>query len=154
MATIYDIKKRADDLSEKKEIDSISPAEVGGLIRDLADYTGEVETDGGTLGIRKTYTSIEEMKADEIPIGFDGKPLKRGNLVVISNEKNTGKEYNQVYVFQKPGWELMYKVDAGYATRIELEKLADRDVVMSEDEYEKLPVKNPDAFYYTYEEEE
>lgn len=154
MATIYDIKKRADDLSEKKEIDSISPAEVGSLIRDLADYAGQVETDGSTLGIRKTYTSIEEMEADEMPIGFDGKPLKRGNLVVISNEKNTEKEYNQVYVFQKTGWKLMYKVDAGYATRIELEKLADRDVVMSEDEYEKLPVKNPNTFYYTYEEEE
>jgi len=34
-----------------------------------------------------------------------------------------------------------------------LGNLANRDVVMSEDEYEKLPVKNPDAFYYTYEEE-
>ena len=47
----------------------------------------------------------------------------------------------------------MGKVDAGYATRIEMDKLADRDVVMTEKEYEVLPGKDADKFYYTYEED-
>lgn len=153
MATIYNIKERADNLSEKTNVNSISPSEVGGLIRDLADYAGQVETDGGTLGIRKVYASVTDMEADENPIGYDGKTLKRGNLVAIYDGTDTGKENNQIYVYQKPGWTLMGKVDAGYATLIELEKLAGRDVVMTEDEYEALEEKDTDKFYFIYEKE-
>lgn len=153
MATIYDIKKKADKLMSKTGVNSIPPSEVGGIIRDLADYTGQVETDGSTLGIRKVYTSVVEMEADDSPIGFDGKPLKRGNPVAIYDGTDTGKENNRIYVFQKPGWTLMGKVDAGYATRIEIEKLADRDVVITEKEYEALAEKDADKFYFIYEEE-
>lgn len=153
MATIYNIKERADNLSEKTDVNSISPSEVGELIRDLADYAGQVETDGSTLGVRKVYDSVKEMEADEDPVGFDSKPLKRGNLVAIFNGTDTGTENNRIYVYLKPGWILMCKVDAGYATRIEIEKLADRDVVMTEKEYEVLAEKDEDKFYYIYEEE-
>lgn len=152
-ATIYNIKERAENLSEKTNVNSISPSEVGELIRDLADYAGQVETDGSTLGIRKIYASVGDMKIDEAPIGFDNKPLKRGNLVAISDGTDTGKENNRIYVYLKPGWTLMGKVDAGYATRIEIEKLAERDVVITEKEYEMLAEKDSDKFYYIYEEE-
>lgn len=153
MATIYEIKKQADELTAKTNINSIPPSEVGGLVRKLADYVGNIEVNGGTLGIRKIYASVSEMEIDESPVGFDGKPLKRGNLVAISDGTDTGKENNRIYVYQKPGWTLMGKVDAGYATRIEMDKLADRDVVMTEKEYEVLPGKDADKFYYTYEED-
>lgn len=153
MATIYDIKKRADELTAKTSINSIPPSEVGGLIRDLADYAGNVETDGGTLGIRKIYTSVAEMEADESPIGFDGKPMKRGNLVTIYDGTDTGNDNNKIYVYQKPGWVLMGKVDAAYATRIEIEELKNRDVVMAEQEYEALLEKDADKFYFIYEKE-
>lgn len=153
MPTIYDIKKKADELAGKSNANSISPIEVGGLFRDLADYVGQVETDGGALGIRKVYISVAAMETDEEPVGFDGKPLKRGNLVTIYNAQNAGEENGRIYVYQKPGWGLMDKIDAGYATRAELEKLANRDIVMSETEYEALPEKKEDAFYYIYEEE-
>lgn len=153
MATIYEIKRQADELAAKTNINSISPSEVGGLIRVLADYAGQVETDGGTLGIRKIYASVAEMEADENPIGFDGKPLKRGNLVAISDGTDTGKENNRIYVYRKPEWTLMGKVDAGYATRIEMEELEGRNVVMTEQEYEELVEKDADKFYFIYEKE-
>lgn len=107
MATIYEIKKRADELTAKTNINSIPPGEVGGLIRDLADYAGNVEVNGGTLGIRKVYVSVAAMEADAEPVGIDGKPLKRGNLVSIYDGTDTGADNNKIYAYQKPGWALL-----------------------------------------------
>ncbi|KXB73309.1 hypothetical protein HMPREF3185_01550, partial [Porphyromonas somerae] len=39
MATLYDIRERAEALSRKLEAGSITPEEVGRLIVDLTDYT-------------------------------------------------------------------------------------------------------------------
>lgn len=126
MGTIYDIKKRSEQLAAKTDAESISPAEVGGLFYDLAEYTGDVEINGATLGIRKTYTSISEMEADLNPTGDDGKPLKKGMLVNIYNQDEPDNpDNNKVFSWQNPGWLLRTKVDAGYATRAELEDLAD-----------------------------
>ena len=83
MTTIYDIKKRAQQLSEKTDSETISPQEVGGLFSDIADYANDVDVNGSSLGIRKTYTSVSAMEADKNPVGDDGKPLKKGQLVNI-----------------------------------------------------------------------
>ena len=83
MATSDDIKKRAFELSEKTDSNSISPKEVGGIMHDLASLGENALRNGGTLGIRKVYASIAEMEADKNPKDLWGNTLKKGNLVVI-----------------------------------------------------------------------
>jgi len=73
MATLYDIRERAEALSRKLEAGSITPEEVGRLIVDLTDYTQGMERDGSTLGIGKVYPTLEAMQADTAPVGDNGK---------------------------------------------------------------------------------
>ena len=76
MATIYELKRRAQELSAKKDSLSISPEEVGGLIDETLDVINEAEKNQIGLGIRNTYTTVAEMNADSTsPVGSDGKPL-------------------------------------------------------------------------------
>lgn len=127
MTSIYDIKQRAQQLSEKTDAESISPAEVGGLFSDLADYTNDVEVNGSSLGIRKTYTSVSAMEADKNPVGDDGKPLKKGQLVNIYNQDDpSSADNNKVFSWQNPGWQIRTTLDAGYATREELTELEEK----------------------------
>lgn len=127
MTTIYDIKKRAQQLSEKTDSETISPQEVGGLFSDMADYTNDVEVNGSSLGIRKTYTSVSAMEADKNPVGDDGKPLKKGQLVNIYNQDDpSSADNNKVFSWQNPGWQIRTTLDAGYATREELTELENK----------------------------
>ena len=129
MSTIYGIKQRAQQLSEKTDAESISPAEVGGLFSDLADYANDVDVNGSSLGIRKTYTSVSAMEADKSPVGDDGKPLKKGQLVNIYNQDDpSSADNNKVFSWQNPGWQIRTTLDAGYATREELTELEDKKV--------------------------
>ena len=123
MATSEDIKKRALELSEKTDSNSISPKEVGGIMYDLASHVENAIRNGGTLGIRKVYTSIAEMEADKNPKDLWGNPLKKGNLVVIYDGTTTGIDNNKVYVYMNPGWEFATYLDAGYPTRQEFSEL-------------------------------
>ncbi len=112
---IFDIQRRAAELAAKTKIESISPAEVGGLMGDIAGYANEVDRNGGSLGIRKTYTSVSAMESDVSPVGDDGQPLKKGMLVNIYNQDDPQNADNgKVFSWQNPGWLLRSKVDAGY----------------------------------------
>ena len=87
MATIYELKRRAQELSAKKDSLSISPEEVGGLIDETLDVINEAEKNLIGLGIRNTYTTVAEMNADSTsPVGSDGKPLKFGQIVTVYDE--------------------------------------------------------------------
>lgn len=124
MSTSAEIKQRAKALAEKTDVNSISPQEVGGIMHDLASHSENVLRNGGTLGIRKVYSSVAAMEADRTaPIDFWGNPIKKGNLVAIYDGTTTGLENNQIYAFMNPGWELATKLDAAYATRSELAEL-------------------------------
>lgn len=119
-----DLKRRAQELSNKTNIDTIPPTEVGGIMYDTVEYMEKVERNGSTLGIRNTYASIAAMNADTAPKDSEGTPLKKGMLVSIYNTANAQDPDNgKVYAWQNPGWALTSKVDAGYATRDELSKL-------------------------------
>lgn len=108
METIYDLKKRAKELSEKNEVNSVSPVEVGNLIDDTLNIIDEYNKNVVGLGIRKTYSSIASMQADGTdPVGNDGKPIRFGQLVSVYDESNPDSEENGgVYAFQSPGWKL------------------------------------------------
>lgn len=108
MSTIYNLKKRAKELSEKNEVNSVSPVEVGNLIEDTLNIIDEYNKNVVGLGIRKIYSSIASMQADGTdPVGNDGKPIHFGQLVSVHNENNPESEENGgVYAFQSPGWKL------------------------------------------------
>lgn len=125
--SIQEIRRRAEELAGRTQTDSIEPHDVGGLIGDLADYVNKVEANGSSLGIRKTYVTISAMEADTNPQDESGNPLKKGMLVSIYNQDDPSSPDNgKVFSWQNPGWQLCYKLDAGYATREELVVLEKR----------------------------
>ena len=69
MATIYELKRRAQELSAKKDSLSISPEEVGGLIDENAGCHQRSGEKPDRLGIRNTYTTVAEMNADSTSPG-------------------------------------------------------------------------------------
>lgn len=123
--TATDLKKRAIELSEKTKIDSVTPEEVGQLSNDIVEYIENVEINGSSLGIRKTYTSVSAMEADSTaPKDDKGVLLRRGMLVNIYNQEDPDSADNgKVFSFQNPGWAFRGTIDAGYATRDELTEL-------------------------------
>lgn len=100
-----DLIKRAEALASKTESGSITPEELGYLIRDVAAYVAEVEREGGALGVRKVYTSISAMTADTAPTGDDDKPLRRGNLVAVYDATHpTAADNGRIYVYTGAGY--------------------------------------------------
>lgn len=124
--TATDLKKRAISLAEKTKIDSVTPEEVGQLSNDIVEYIENVEINGSSLGIRKTYTSVSAMEADSTaPKDDKGVLLRRGMLVNIYNQEDPDSADNgKVFSFQNPGWAFRGTVDAGYATKEELTELS------------------------------
>lgn len=119
-----DIKRRAVELSEKTNSETISPQEVGGIMYDTLSYMEDVERNSSSLGIRKTYETVSAMEADTDPRDDDGNPLKRGMLVNIYNQLDTDSADNgKVFSWQNPGWAFRTKIDAGYATKREINEL-------------------------------
>ena len=105
MATLQEIRRRAEALARKYEAGSITPEEVGQLFIDLTDYTQVLERDGSALGIRKVYTSVAAMRADNDPQGDNGKPLHRGNLVAIYDKAHPeAQENGLIYVYTGSDW--------------------------------------------------
>ena len=118
MTTSDEIKRKALELSEKTDSNSITPKEVGGIMHDLASLGENAIRNGGTLGIRKVYESVAAMEADSIsPVDLWGNPIKKGNLVVIYDGTSSGVDNNKIYAFMKPGWQIATHLDAGYATK-------------------------------------
>lgn len=124
--TATDLKKRAIALAEKTKIDSVTPEEVGQLSNDIVEYIENVEINGSSLGIRKTYTSVSAMEADSTaPKDDKGVLLRRGMLVNIYNQEDPDSADNgKVFSFQNPGWAFRGTIDAGYATKEELTELS------------------------------
>ena len=124
--TATELKKRAIALAEKTKIDSVTPEEVGQLSNDIVEYIENVEINGSSLGIRKTYTSVSAMEADSTaPRDDKGVLLRRGMLVNIYNQSEPDSADNgKVFSFQNPGWAFRGTVDAGYATKEELTELS------------------------------
>lgn len=66
------------------------------------------------LTIRKTYNSKAEMEADKtLPIGNDGKKIKRGEVVSVHNESNPSEDavYSYELEDENPYWKLQCRLD-------------------------------------------
>lgn len=151
--TATDLKRRAIALAEKTKIDSVTPEEVGQLSNDIVEYIENVEINGSSLGIRKTYTSVSAMEADSTaPKDDKGVLLRRGMLVNIYNQSGPDSADNgKVFSFQNPGWAFRGTVDAGYATRDEVTGLEsnvfnlDVGKISTDGTYDKKRVLEPSA---------
>lgn len=114
MDTIYNLLKRAKELKEKSQVDSITPEEVGKLHEDTLAYIASLEQSADGLGIKKVYLSKSAMEADTDPVGTNGKALRYGQLVSIYDDAHADSSENgNIYAYQKPGWLLMGKVSGG-----------------------------------------
>lgn len=114
MDTIYSLLKRAKELKEKSQVDSITPEEVGKLHEDTLAYIASLEQSADGLGIKKVYQSEAAMEADTNPVGTNGKTLRYGQLVSIYDDAHADSSENgNIYAYQKPGWLLMGRVSGG-----------------------------------------
>lgn len=126
MDTIYSLLKRAKELKEKSQVDSITPEEVGKLHEDTLAYIASLEQSADGLGIKKVYQSKSTMEADTNPVGTNGKALRYGQLVSIYDDAHADSSENgNIYAYQKPGWLLMGKVSAPPQGGLELKKIND-----------------------------
>lgn len=108
MDTVYDLLSRAKKLSEKNQVNSITPEEVGKLHEDTLAYIASLEQSADSLGIKKVYRSKPDMEADTAPIGTNGKALRFGQLVSVYDGMHPDSPDNgKIYAYQKPGWLLM-----------------------------------------------
>ena len=111
MDTIYSLLKRAKELKNKSQVDSITPEEVGKLHEDTLAYIASLEQSTDGLGIKKVYQSKSAMKADTDPVGTNEKALRYGQLVSIYDDAHADSSENgNIYAYQKPGWLLVGKV--------------------------------------------
>ena len=133
MDTIYNLLKRAKELKEKSQVDSITPEEVGKLHEDTLAYIASLEQSTDGLGIKKLYQSKSAMEADTDPVGTNGKALRYGQLVSIYDDAHADSSENgNIYAYQKPGWLLMGKVSGGTGVSIAQEAGDSATSVMSQ----------------------
>ena len=133
MDTIYSLLKRAKELKEKSQVDSITPEEVGKLHEDTLAYIASLEQSADGLGIKKVYQSKSAMEADTDPVGTNGKALRYGQLVSIYDDAHADSSENgNIYAYQKPGWLLMGKVSGGMTLSIAQEAGDSATSVMSQ----------------------
>lgn len=133
MDTIYSLLKRAKELKEKSQVDSITPEEVGKLHEDTLAYIASLEQSADGLGIKKVYQSKPAMEADTDPVGTNGKTLRYGQLVSIYDDAHADSSENgNIYAYQKPGWLLMGKVSGGTTLSIAQELGDSATSVMSQ----------------------
>ena len=133
MDTIYNLLKRAKELKEKSQVDSITPEEVGKLHEDTLAYISSLEQSTDGLGIKKVYQSKSAMEADTDPVGTNGKALRYGQLVSIYDDAHVDSSENgNIYAYQKPGWLLMGKVSGGAGLSIAQELGDSATKVMSQ----------------------
>lgn len=133
MDTIYSLLKRAKELKEKSQVDSITPEEVGKLHEDTLAYIASLEQSTDGLGIKKVYQSVSAMEADTDPVGTNGKTLRYGQLVSIYDDAHADSSENgNIYAYQKPGWLLMGKISGNVGLAIAQETGDSTTSVMSQ----------------------
>lgn len=146
MDTIYNLLKRAKELKEKSQVDSITPEEVGKLHEDTLAYIASLEQSTDGLGIKKVYQSKSAMEADTDPVGTNGKALRYGQLVSIYDDAHADSSENgNIYAYQKPGWLLMGKVSGGTTLSIAQEAGDSPTKVMSQKAVTDLAEKVGDS---------
>ena len=92
--TIKELQDRAVALSDKYQVGSVTPKDIGDLFNDFMTYVYTLQQNLSSLGIRKIYPSYRDMVNDLEPTA-NGFKLKFGQLVAIASEdEDAGKIYS------------------------------------------------------------
>lgn len=92
--TIKELQDRAVALSDKYQVGSVTPKDIGDLFNDFMTYVYTLQQNLSSLGIRKIYPSYRDMVNDVEPTA-NGIKLKFGQLVAIASEdEDAGKIYS------------------------------------------------------------
>lgn len=92
--TIKDLQDRAVALSDKYQVGSVTPKDIGDLFNDFMTYVYTLQQNFSSIGIRKIYASYRDMVNDLEPTA-NGFKLKFGQLVAIASEdEDAGKIYS------------------------------------------------------------
>lgn len=110
MDNIYQLQQRADNIRQRTITDSITPTDIGTLHYDTLAYIALLEQNNDALGIRKIYTSYQQMIDDTTPTGTNGHPLRLGQLVIINDQSDANNNGN-IYAYQNPGWQLAGRIN-------------------------------------------
>lgn len=113
---IYDLIKRAQELRDTTQMDSVSPELVGKLHEDTLKYINEYQLLASSPAIHKTYASVSAMQGDASPKSdLTGRALVKGQLVVIVPASSTDATAGDVYRYNGPsgntsGWTYVSKI--------------------------------------------
>lgn len=120
--TIKELQDRAIALGNEYRVGSVTPKAIGDLFNDFMTYVYLLQQNLSALGIRKTYSSYEEMAKDLEPAA-NGFPLKFGQLVaIVSVESDGGK----IYSYSNPGWAYIGQVSELTAILSDFEALQNK----------------------------
>ena len=113
---IYDLIKRAQELRDTTQMDSVSPELVGKLHEDTLKYINEYQLLASSPAIHKTYASVSAMQGDASPKSdLTGRALLKGQLVIIVPASSTDATAGDVYRYNGPsgntsGWTYVAKI--------------------------------------------
>lgn len=100
---IYDLIKRAQELRDTTQMDSVSPELVGKLHEDTLKYINEYQLLASSPAIHKTYASVSAMQGDASPKSdLTGRALVKGQLVVIVPATSTDPTAGDIYRYDGP----------------------------------------------------
>lgn len=107
----YDlIKNKIAELTGRNGKNSISKADVFGVMTEMVNRQQSAELTMSNLTIRKIYASVAAMNADAAaPVGDDGENIRRGQLVAIQNAADA-TEMGKVYRYTVSAWEYVCKI--------------------------------------------
>jgi|GEM_PF-4260736 len=113
---IYDLIKRAQELRDTTQMDSVSPELVGKLHEDTLKYINEYQLLASSPAMHKTYASVSAMQGDASPKSdLTGRALLKGQLVIIVPASSTDATAGDVFRYNGPsgntsGWTYVAKI--------------------------------------------
>lgn len=112
MIDIFELQRRAQVLSQKHLVGSITPQEVGGLIADTLAFIASQEQNLASLGIVKVYQNYDAMVADVVKPMIGDVPLRFGQLASIYNSQNADDVHNgDIYSWQGGVWRFIGNIN-------------------------------------------
>lgn len=102
MATIDDIKQRAEQVRDATEIGENTAARVGGVLVDLTDHMEQAEEDIDAVAFR-TGEKVDEVGIDNEPVAWSGNVPKSGGVYRTTPTNMDGSDVSDLAVVDEMG---------------------------------------------------
>lgn len=132
----YDqIKNKIAELTGRNGKNSISKADVFGVMTEMVNRQQSAELTMSNLTIRKIYASVAAMNADAAaPVGDDVEKIRKGQLVAIQNAVDA-TEMGNVYRYTGSAWEYVSKI-GDVSTKAEKSDISDNSTKYTDTSYD------------------